>query len=113
MSFDGVRPRGRPIEVHGETGTLAVPDPNHFDGDVRLFALGAEDWETLPAAGYADSWRGFGLADIAAPRRAGSRERAERWPTTCWTSWSRCSRRRTRARLSGSAARLRAPRRLS
>ena len=29
------------------------------------YALGAGDWETLPvSAGYADSGRGFGLADL-------------------------------------------------
>ncbi len=42
-----------------------VPDPNHFDGDVQLFALGAGDWQTLPvSAGYTDSGRGFGVADL-------------------------------------------------
>ena len=42
MSFDGVRTTAAPIEVHGETGSLAVPDPNTFDGEVQLFALGGE-----------------------------------------------------------------------
>jgi len=54
-------------EIHGERGSLAVPDPNHFDGDVQVFALGADDWQTLPvSAGYVDSGRGFGIADLAA-----------------------------------------------
>jgi hypothetical protein len=45
---------------------LVVPDPNHFDGDVELFTLGAGAWETLPvSAGYIDSGRGFGIADLA------------------------------------------------
>ena len=67
MSFDAVRTKSPNIEIHGETGSLIVPDPNHFDGDVQLFALGAEDWETLPvSAGYVDSGRGFGIADLAA-----------------------------------------------
>jgi hypothetical protein len=44
-----------------------VPDPNHFDGDVQLFALGAADWETLPvSAGYVDSGRGFGITELTA-----------------------------------------------
>jgi predicted dehydrogenase len=65
MSFDAVKSTSANIEIHGEHGSLAVPDPNHFDGDVHLFALGAEDWETLPvSAGYADSGRGFGIADM-------------------------------------------------
>ncbi|MEV7605510.1 Gfo/Idh/MocA family oxidoreductase [Paenarthrobacter sp. NPDC089322] len=67
MSFDAVKTKSSNIEIHGEKGSLAVPDPNHFNGDVQLFALGAEDWETIPAsAGYVDSGRGFGIADLAA-----------------------------------------------
>jgi predicted dehydrogenase len=66
-SFDGVATTAAPIEVHGETGTLAVPDPNGFDGEVRLFALGAEQWTTLaPSAGYAGGSRGVGLLDFIA-----------------------------------------------
>ncbi|GAA2860317.1 Gfo/Idh/MocA family oxidoreductase [Paenarthrobacter ilicis] len=67
MSFDAVKTKSPNIEIHGEKGSLIVPDPNHFDGDVELFALGAEDWETLPvSAGYVESGRGFGIADLAA-----------------------------------------------
>ena len=67
MSFDAVKSKSPNIEIHGERGSLVVPDPNHFDGDVQLFALGAEDWQTLPvSAGYVDSGRGFGIADLAA-----------------------------------------------
>lgn len=67
MSFDAVKTKSPNIEIHGETGSLIVPDPNHFDGDVQLFRLGAQDWETLPvSAGYVDSGRGFGIADLAA-----------------------------------------------
>ncbi|MBT1003351.1 Gfo/Idh/MocA family oxidoreductase [Paenarthrobacter sp. DKR-5] len=66
MSFDAVKSKSPNIEIHGELGSLAVPDPNHFDGDVELFALGADEWETLPvSAGYTDSGRGFGIADLA------------------------------------------------
>ncbi|WP_347111163.1 Gfo/Idh/MocA family oxidoreductase [Paenarthrobacter sp. S56] len=67
MSFDAVKTKSPNIEIHGEQGSLVVPDPNHFDGEVQLFALGADDWETLPVtAGYVDSGRGFGIADLAA-----------------------------------------------
>jgi predicted dehydrogenase len=67
MSFDAVKSKSPNIEIHGERGSLVVPDPNHFDGDVQLFALGADDWQTLPiSAGYVDSGRGFGIADLAA-----------------------------------------------
>lgn len=65
MSFDAVATRASNIEVHGETASLAVPDPNGFDGEVRIHRLGGE-WETLPvSAGYRDAARGYGLADLA------------------------------------------------
>jgi predicted dehydrogenase len=66
-SFDGVATTAAPIEVHGEKGTLTVPDPNHFDGEVRLLELGAAQWRTLPpSAGYAGATRGVGLLDFVA-----------------------------------------------
>jgi predicted dehydrogenase len=64
-TFDGVATTAAPIEVHGETGTLAVPDPNNFDGTVRLFALGGTEWRVVePRAGYAEASRGIGLIDL-------------------------------------------------
>jgi predicted dehydrogenase len=76
MSFDAVQSKSPNIEIHGERGSLVVPDPNHFDGDVQLFSLGAEDWDTLPvSAGYVDSGRGFGIADLASTP-AGAEPRA-------------------------------------
>ncbi|WP_371783303.1 Gfo/Idh/MocA family protein [Streptosporangium subroseum] len=79
MSFDAVATVSANIEVHGERGSLIVPDPNHFSGDVKLFRLGGTVWETLPeSAGYRNSSRGFGLADMAGtpegqePRAGGS-----------------------------------------
>ncbi|MFJ4201043.1 Gfo/Idh/MocA family protein [Streptomyces sviceus] len=66
-SFDGVTTTAAPIEVHGETGTLTVPDPNTFDGEVRLLELGAAQWRTLPSsAGYVGAARGVGLLDFVA-----------------------------------------------
>jgi predicted dehydrogenase len=65
MSFDCVASRASRIEVYGELGTLVVPDPNGFGGDVELHRLDA-GWETLPvSAGYRDASRGYGLADLA------------------------------------------------
>ncbi|MFC5275632.1 Gfo/Idh/MocA family protein [Brachybacterium sacelli] len=66
MSFDAVATTIHPIEIHGTAGTLAVPDPNRFDGDVEVRRLGGDGWETLPvAAGYAEAGRGIGLQDMA------------------------------------------------
>ncbi len=66
MSFDAVATRAANIEVHGETGSLIVPDPNYFDGDVQLHRLGGDGWEVLPVSGgYVDSGRGCGVQDLA------------------------------------------------
>ncbi len=65
MSFDTVASRASRIEVHGEKGSLVVPDPNGFDGAVELHTLEG-GWQTLPvSAGYRDGTRGYGLADLA------------------------------------------------
>ncbi|WP_104086338.1 Gfo/Idh/MocA family protein [Arthrobacter sp. GMC3] len=66
MSFDAVATASSNIEIHGESGSLIVPDPNRFDGEVKLHSLGNDSWETLPvSAGYVDASRGIGLHDLA------------------------------------------------
>jgi predicted dehydrogenase len=66
MSFDAIATAARPIEIHGTGGTLSVPDPNRFEGDVQLHRLDGEGWETLPvSAGYVGASRGIGLQDMA------------------------------------------------
>jgi predicted dehydrogenase len=76
MSFDAVATQAANIEIHGESGSLIVPDPNRFDGDVKLHRLGGEGWETLPVSGgYVDGARGIGLHDLAATP-AGAEPRA-------------------------------------
>lgn len=66
MSFDAVGSKASRIEVHGVSGSLVVPDPNNFSGDVHLRRLDVAGWEELPvSAGYRDAGRGCGLADLA------------------------------------------------
>jgi predicted dehydrogenase len=66
VTFDAVGTRSSNIEVHGESGTLSVPDPNMFVGDVDLLALGETEWQTLDVSGgYAQGGRGIGLVDLA------------------------------------------------
>ena len=66
MSFDRWATRQPLFEVYGTQGTLAVPDPNHFDGTVELFTADAQEWSPAPVAGgYAEAGRGYGLADLA------------------------------------------------
>jgi len=78
MSFDSVATTAARLEVHGETGSLVVPDPNVFDGDVQIITDRNQPWSTLPvSAGYRDGGRGIGLADFvttpsdATPRASG------------------------------------------
>jgi len=72
MSFDSVKSSAAPIEIHGETGSLSVPDPNMFSGGVAFCARGSKEWEPVAdRAGYIDASRGIGLLDmLAAPADA-------------------------------------------
>jgi predicted dehydrogenase len=66
MSFDTVDSHAPPIEVHGDTGSLLVPDPNRFDGQPMLKTIDMKQWEALPvSAGYVGSSRGYGIHDLA------------------------------------------------
>jgi predicted dehydrogenase len=66
MSFDAVNTTSAPIEVHGTAGTLSVPDPNLFRGEVRVSTEQGGEWRALPvSAGYERAGRGYGLADMA------------------------------------------------
>lgn len=64
MSFDGTASQAPPIEVHGTDGSMAVPDPNHFAGEVQI-ARDRGRWQSLQTAGgYVEAARGYGLADL-------------------------------------------------
>lgn len=75
-SFDGVATTAAPIEIHGTEGSLAVPDPNLFAGDVRLRARGEKEWQVVPPThGFVDAGRGVGLRDFVSTP-AGEHSRA-------------------------------------
>ena len=77
MSFDVPRHRHVPIEIYGETGSLIVPDPNFFGGQIE-FATADEDWREIPIRhAYADgNYRILGAADMAHAIRSGRPHRA-------------------------------------
>lgn len=54
------------IEVHGTRGSLIVPDPNCFDGEVLLKQYFSKDFEKLPLTSiYSMNSRGAGVSDMA------------------------------------------------
>ena len=79
MSFDSAATAASPIEVHGTEGTLAVGDPNTFDGPTSHRRVNDAGFHPLePSAGYADGARGIGLLDqIRTPHRAVARANGE------------------------------------
>ncbi|WNB87361.1 Gfo/Idh/MocA family oxidoreductase [Cellulomonas sp. ATA003] len=77
VSFDTWAARLPRIEVYGGEGSLSVPDPNYFDGEVALFTRDAPEWTALePRAGYLGAGRGYGVADLALAIDAGQPHRA-------------------------------------
>jgi predicted dehydrogenase len=75
FSFDSPLPRGGFVEITGTDATLAVPDPNGFDGAIKIRRRGAEDWETV-AETKAVAQRGTGVLDMARAIRADRPHRA-------------------------------------
>lgn len=66
MSFDTWPGPALPcIAVYGTEGTLEVPDPNWFDGAVRLFKPDAKEPQEVPYVHTAGRSRGTGVADLA------------------------------------------------
>ena len=54
------------IEVHGTRGSLIVPDPNCFDGEVLLKQYFSSQFEKLPLTSiYSMNSRGAGISDMA------------------------------------------------
>lgn len=65
-SFEVYRHRHENIEIYGTKGSLVVPNPNTFDGPVKIFKPGYADWVEAPLShGYTDNYRSIGLADMA------------------------------------------------
>jgi len=65
------------IEIYGSEGTLCVPDPNFFEGPVRLFASGADGFVEKPLQfEYPENSRGLGLAEMAKAIEAKRKARA-------------------------------------
>ncbi len=72
-SFDVYAHRLPFIEIHGSAGSLAVPDPNHFGGEVQIWTPEQPEWTTVAHTHpYSENSRGIGVADMAAAIDAGT-----------------------------------------
>jgi predicted dehydrogenase len=75
-SFDVWSSRLPCIEIYGSEGSLSVPDPNGFGGQVQITKRGG-DWEDVALThGYAENSRGLGVMDMAYALRTGRPLRA-------------------------------------
>ena len=75
FSWDSPLSRAGFVEITGTEATLALPDPNRFDGDVRIRRAGDADWAVIPAEG-AVAGRGTGVVDMVRAIRADAGHRA-------------------------------------
>jgi predicted dehydrogenase len=65
------------IEIHGTEGSMSVPDPNCFGGEIKVKRAGAKEFTTVPHTHkYAENSRGIGVADMACALRLGRPHRA-------------------------------------
>jgi len=64
MSFDVHSHRLPILEIYGTKGTLYVPDPNGFGGEVVLHRAGEEETSVPLTHPYTDGARGIGMADM-------------------------------------------------
>jgi predicted dehydrogenase len=66
MSFDVPKHKHTPIEIYGEAGSILVPDPNRFGGEVQVAKTGGE-WELVPLTHghFEGEFRSIGAADMA------------------------------------------------
>jgi predicted dehydrogenase len=79
FSFDSPLTRMGLVEITGTEGTLVVPDPNTFGGQVRITRGAVPDsptreplWHDVPAIGV-EAGRGLGVLDMARAIRSGDR----------------------------------------
>ncbi len=65
------------FEVYGTKGTMIVPDPNYFGGEIRVLRPEDGEYKTMPLLfDYKENSRGLGVADMAKSLRTGRQFRA-------------------------------------
>jgi len=76
MSFDVWNYPLPPIVIFGTESTLEVPDPNTFNGTVRVRSKDGKSYESIALTHSDDRSRGTGVADLAYAIRGGRPHRA-------------------------------------
>ena len=64
-SFDVWKHNLPRIEIYGTEGSLSVPDPNIFGGDVQVWKPELQEWKSIELLAGAEYLRGAGVADMA------------------------------------------------
>jgi len=65
------------IEIYGSEGTLCVPDPNYFEGPVRLYTSETGEFTEKPLQfKYSENSRALGLSDMAEAINSNRKTRA-------------------------------------
>jgi len=65
------------MEIYGTNGTLLVPDPNFFNGPIKLFRPEQGNFTEVPLLfDYPQNYRGIGIADMAKAIETGREHRA-------------------------------------
>lgn len=71
-SFDIWKTQQPFIEIYGEKGTMVIPDPNRYKGDVLIRRFNDTEWRALPQfVEYAAYGRGIGIVDMIRSIAAG------------------------------------------
>lgn len=77
MSFDVWSHHLPPIQIHGSEGSMSLPDPNVFGGEVSVFSAARRVWKPVKSTHkYSENSRGIGAADMAYALRSGREHRA-------------------------------------
>lgn len=76
-SFDVSHGWGNAIVIYGSEGTMSIPDPNNFSGEVLVRGANEDEWSPVePKHAYGENSRGLGVLDIAVAIREGRPHRA-------------------------------------
>lgn len=76
ISFDVHSHYHHNIELYGTHGSMQIPDPNTFGGEVKVFRPEATEWKAVPYShGYSVNSRSIGAADLAYGVRTGRAHR--------------------------------------